>query len=146
MWWVLLMSFWVILDDSIDADELLAGAGAAALGAFLAEFAIYQAASQLRMRTEWLLPALSLPWQALRDTGLIFVALWRCLALRQAPRSGFREEPTRFGPDTAEGRTRRSLIIGGHSVAPTKFVLGLDSDREVMVLHELLPGERETPA
>jgi hypothetical protein len=32
-WWVLLMSFWVVLDYSVATDELLAGAGAAALGA-----------------------------------------------------------------------------------------------------------------
>ena len=32
-WWVLLMSFWIILDDSIALDELLAGAGAAGLAA-----------------------------------------------------------------------------------------------------------------
>jgi hypothetical protein len=29
-------SFWVMLDDSINTDELLAGAGAAALAAFFA--------------------------------------------------------------------------------------------------------------
>lgn len=140
LWWVLLMSFWVILDDSIDADELLAGAGAAALGALLAEFATNQAASQVRIRIEWVVPALSLPWQAIRDTGLIFMALAR-LASGQEPRSGFREEPVRFGPDTAEGRTRRSLLIGGRSVAPTRFVLGLDRDRDVMVIHELATKE-----
>ena len=53
-WWVLLMSFWVILDDSVAPDELLAGAGAAALAAFLAELATYQAAARLRMRVRWL--------------------------------------------------------------------------------------------
>ncbi len=144
LWWVLLMSFWVILDDSIDADELLAGAGAAALGAFLAELATSQAASQVRVRIEWLVPAMSLPWQAIRDTGLIFLELWRCLVLGREPRSGFREQPVRFGPDTAEGRTRRSLLIGGLSVAPARFVLGLDSDRGVMIVHELATREQET--
>ena len=138
------MSFWVMLDDSIDADELVAGAGAAALGAFLAELATFQAASQVRVRIEWLVPAMSLPWQAIRDTGLIFLALWRCLVLGREPRSGFREQPVRFGPDTIEGRTRRSLLIGGLSVAPTRFVLGLDSDRGVMVVHELATREQET--
>jgi hypothetical protein len=144
LWWILLMSFWVMLDDSIDADELVAGAGAAALGAFLAELATFQAASQVRVRIEWLVPAMSLPWQAIRDTGLIFLALWRFLALGREPRSGFREQPVRFGPDTIEGRTRRSLLIGGLSVASTRFVLGLDSDRGVMVVHELATREQET--
>lgn len=144
LWWALLMSFWVILDDSIDSDELLAGAGAAALGAFLAEFATYQAASQVRMRIEWMVPALSLPWQVVRDTGGIFLILWRRLAFGQEPRSGFREEPVRFGPDTAAGKTRRSLLIGGYSAAPARFVLGLDGDRGVMVVHEMVTGEQET--
>lgn len=138
------MSFWVILDDSIDTDELLAGAAAAALGAFLAELATHQAASQVRMRIEWIVPAMRLPWHLLRDTGLVFMILWRQLAFGEEPRSVFREEPVRFGPDTVEGRTRRSLLIGGRSVAPTKFVLGMDSDPDVIVVHELARSEQET--
>src|SRR5262249_24210855 len=71
-WWVLLMSFWVILDDSIALDELLAGAGAAALAASLAELVSHQAATRFRMRVEWLVPALSLPGQVVRDTATVF--------------------------------------------------------------------------
>lgn len=143
MWWVLLMSFWVILDDSIDFDELLAGAGAAAIGAFLAELAAYQADSQVRMRIKWIVPALSLPWNLLLDTGVIFLALLRRLCLGELPLSGFREEHARFGPDSAEGRTRRSLLIGGLSVAPNRFVLGIDSQADVMVVHELVTRKQE---
>lgn len=142
-WWVLLMSFWVILDDSINSDELLAGAGAAAIGAFFAELATYQARSQVRVRIEWLVPALGLPWQLLRDTGVVFLALGRRLARGEVPASGFREEVVRYGPDDAEGKTRRTLLIGGLSVAPNRFVLGLDREAGVMVVHELLPGEGE---
>lgn len=40
IWWALMMSFWVMLDDSVSTDELLAGAGAAALAALLAELVI----------------------------------------------------------------------------------------------------------
>ena len=58
VWWVLMMSFWVMLDDSVSTDELLAGAGAAALAALLAEVVTYQAATRFRMRIEWLVPAL----------------------------------------------------------------------------------------
>ena len=39
-----MMSFWVMLDDSINTDELLVGAGTAALAAFFAELVTYQAA------------------------------------------------------------------------------------------------------
>jgi multisubunit Na+/H+ antiporter MnhE subunit len=143
VWWVLLMSFWVILDNSILPDELLAGAGAAALGAFLAELAFHQTGTRFRMRIEWLVPALSLPGQAARDTVIVFVALWRRLARGEEPASGFRGVPVRYGDNTAEGETRRVLLIGGRSVAPNSFVLGIDPDRDVMIIHQLVVNEGE---
>src|SRR4030088_804252 len=57
VWWVVLMALWVSLDYSIATDELLAGAGAAALAAFLAEVAGYQAEAWLRTRARWLVRA-----------------------------------------------------------------------------------------
>ena len=62
VWWVLLMSFWVVLDDSIALDELLAGAGAAALGAFLAELAAHQTGTRFRPRIEWWPRPSGCPW------------------------------------------------------------------------------------
>jgi multisubunit Na+/H+ antiporter MnhE subunit len=138
MWWMLLMSFWVILDDSVALDELLAGAGAAALGAFLAGLVSHQAATRFRMRIEWVVPALGLPVQVARDTVIVFGALWRRLAYGTLPPSGFREVPVRYGGDAAEDRTRRALLIAGHSVAPNSLALGIDQKRAVMVVHQLV--------
>jgi multisubunit Na+/H+ antiporter MnhE subunit len=141
VWWVLLMSLWVVADNSIDSDELLAGAGAAALGAFLAEVAFYQAATRFRMRIEWVVPAFSLPAQVARDTVIVFAALGRRLARGEEPASGFRELPVRYGNDTARDVTRRVLLTGGWSVAPNAFVLGIDAGQSVMVIHELVVNE-----
>jgi multisubunit Na+/H+ antiporter MnhE subunit len=138
VWWVLMMSFWVMIDDSINTDELLAGSGAAALAAFLAELVTYQAAARFRMRIEWLVPALRLPGRVARDMVTVYAALWRRLARGEQPPSAFGEVPARFGDDTPEGITRRALLIGGHSLAPNTFVLGLDKDRQVMVVHHLV--------
>ena len=138
VWWVLLMSFWVILDDSIALDELLAGAGAAALAATLAELVGHHAATRFRMRAGWVVPALGLPGQVVRDTVIVFAALWRRLAHGEQPPSAFREIPTRFGDDSDEGVTRRVLLVGGRSVAPNTFVLGIDKERDVMVVHQLV--------
>jgi hypothetical protein len=143
IWWVLLKSFWVILDDSIALDELLAGAGAAALGAFLAELISHQAATRFRMRVEWLVPALGLPAQVARDTVIVFGALWRRLAHGTLPPSGFREVPVRYGGNSAEDRTRRVLLVGGRSVAPNSFALGIDEKRDVMVVHQLVIPDGE---
>ena len=87
-----MMSFWVMLDDSINTDELLVGAGTAALAAFFAELVTYQAATRFRMRIGWLVPAFSLPGHRVRRADrdrdghraviLAFLALyWRRLPL-----------------------------------------------------------------
>jgi multisubunit Na+/H+ antiporter MnhE subunit len=144
VWWVLMMSFWVMIDDSVQTDELLAGAGAAALAAVFAELVTYQAATRFRMRTGWLGPALRLPGQVVGDTIIVYRALWRRLAHGEQPPSAFLELPARFGDDTPEGVTRRTLLIGGTSLAPNTFVLGLDRERDVMVVHRLVAGSRGT--
>ena len=143
VWWALLMAFWVIIDDSIATDELLAGAGASALAALAAELVTYQAAARFRMRVGWLVPALRLPGQVARDTVTVYAALWRRLARGEQPPSAFLELPARFGDDSAEGATRRTLLIGGTSLAPNTFVLGLDADTDLMVVHRLVARKDE---
>jgi len=138
IWWVLLMSLWVMLDDSLATDELLAGAGAAALAALVTEVASYQAATRFRMRIRWLVPALRLPGQVAGDMVTVYAALWRRLIRGEQPDSAFVTEPARFGDDTPAGVTRRVLLIGGRSLAPNAFALGLDRDTETMVLHQLV--------
>jgi multisubunit Na+/H+ antiporter MnhE subunit len=138
VWWVLLMSLWIMLDDSLATDELLAGAGAAALAALVAELTGYQAATRFQMRIEWLVPALRLPGQVISDMVTVYAALWRRLARGEQPDSAFVTEPVRFGDDTPVGVTRRVLLIGGRSVAPNAFALGIDSDTDTMVLPQLV--------
>ena len=140
-WWLLLMTFWIILDDSVAADELMAGAAVAALGALLAELCGHQAATQLRLRIGWLRPALRLPASLVRDTWIVFAALGRLLLSGEQPRSGFREVPVRYGSQTLEAKTRRALLVGGTSFAPNAFVVDLDEQREVMIVHELVLTE-----
>jgi multisubunit Na+/H+ antiporter MnhE subunit len=138
IWWVLLMSLWVMLDDSLATDELLAGAAAAVLAALAAEAASYQAATRFRMRLRWLVPALRLPGQVAGDMVTVYAALGRRLVRGEQPDSAFVTEPARFGDDTPAGVTRRVLLIGGRSLAPNAFALGIDRDTETVVLHQLV--------
>ena len=141
-WWVVLMSFWVMLDDSLATDELLAGAGAAAIAALVAELAGHQAAVRFRMRFEWLASALRLPGQVAGDMVTVYAALWRRLTRGKQPDSSFITEPVRYGDDSAEGITRRALLIGGRSLAPNEFALGIDAETNTMVLHRLVTRTR----
>jgi hypothetical protein len=139
-WWVLLMSLWVAVDDSLQFDELLAGAGAAALAALAAEIASHQAATRLQIKVAWLARAARIPGEVAHDTYVVFAALARTLATGKAPTGAFRELPVAYGDDTPLGVTRRILLTGADSVAPNKFVLGIDEERDVMVVHQLVAG------
>jgi len=73
----------------------------------------------------------------------VFTALWRRLAHGEEPASEFRQVPVAYGSDTPEGETRRTLLVGGRSVAPNSFVLGIDGDRDVMIIHQLVVNQGE---
>jgi multisubunit Na+/H+ antiporter MnhE subunit len=135
-WWVLMMSLWVMVDDSLQFDELLAGAGAAALAALGAELATYQASVRFRLRPGWPLAAevLRLPGQVACDTLTVFGALARMLTTGRPPEGGFAELPV----DVPPGEAGRVLLTGVRSVAPNTFVLGIDDERGVLVVHRLV--------
>lgn len=133
-----MMALWVWADDSLLFSELLVGAGVAALAASLVEIAQYQAGSHVRIRIEWLASAVTLPLDVARDTFIVFAALARRLVTGSLPPSGFKEVPVHAGGDSTEDVTRRALIIGGTSLAPNTFALGIDDERDVMVVHHLV--------
>jgi multisubunit Na+/H+ antiporter MnhE subunit len=137
-WWVLLMSLWVAVDDSLQSDELLAGAGAAALAALAAEIAVHQSATRFAIRPGWLIRAFRLPGEVAHDTLTVFAALARTLVIRKPPHGAFRELPVRYGDETPLGVTRRVLLTGAYSLAPNRFVVGIDEERDTMVVHQLV--------
>jgi multisubunit Na+/H+ antiporter MnhE subunit len=138
-WWILLMSLWVAVDDSVAPDELLAGAGAAALAAAAATVVSRQARLRYRVRAAWLPRALALPGQVAADTFAVFALLARTVFTKvPPPRGAYREVPVRYGDDTPLGVTRRVLLTGARSLAPNAFVVDFDSERDVMIVHELV--------
>lgn len=146
VWWVILMSFWVWLDNSIGLAELVVGAIVAVFGASLAELVQYQANTRIRIRIEWLAHAIRLPYEIGRDTGIVFAALLKKVLRGEEPNSGFRLVAVEAGDESPEAVTRRVLLIGGTSIAPNTFVLGLDAEQNVMVVHQLVLSSREDDA
>lgn len=138
-WWALLLALWVAVDDSLAPDELLVGAGAAALAALLAEVVFHQAAVRFKVRAAWIVRALRLPGEVAGQTVIVFAALTRTvLGGAPPPSGGFRQQPLRYGDDSPLGVTRRLLLTGARSLAPNEFVVGIDAERDVMVTHQLV--------
>jgi multisubunit Na+/H+ antiporter MnhE subunit len=138
-WWILLTSLWVAVDDSVAPDELLAGAGAAALAAVAATLASRQARTRYRIKAAWIARALALPGQVAGDTIAVFAVLAATIATKAPPPPGaYREVPGRYGDDSPLGVTRRVLLTGARSLTPNAFVVDIDKERDVMLVHELV--------
>lgn len=137
-WWVLMMALWVMIDDSVQFDELLAGAGAAALAALAAVLATSRASARSRIRDRRLAAGaaemLRLPAQVARDTLTVFAALGRALATGRPPDGEYAEVPAGGPP----GQADRVLLTGIRSIAPNTFVVTIDDERDVMVVHHLV--------
>ncbi len=88
-------------------------------------------------------PALRLPVAVARDTIVVLRSLWARLALGRQPPSGFREVPASWGDESPEAVTRRALLVAGRSMAPNTIVLGIDKERGVMVVHQLVVNQGE---
>ena len=142
-WWVLLMALWVWADDSLALAELLAGAGAAAIAASVAELVQHQSATHFRPQAEWVAPALRLPLKLVKDTALVTKVLWARIVHGQDPPSAFRALAVRAGGNSAEDVTRRVLIIGGTSFTPNTFALGIDNQHDLMFVHQLVSRPEE---
>jgi hypothetical protein len=96
--------------------------------------------SAVRGSTGWLRQAAYLPGQVLRDTGAVYVALGRMVVQGGPPPGGYTEIPVRYGDGTTHGIIRRVLLTWARSLAPNTFVVGMDPERDVMVIHRLAGG------
>ena len=60
------------------------------------------------------------------------------LALRSRPTGRIVEEPFEATGDDPRSAARRALAVAGGSLAPNAIVVDIDSDRGVLVRHELV--------
>jgi hypothetical protein len=142
------MSFWMILDGSAAPDEVLGGAGATAVAALFAQWVCARSGVTFtfRIRPGWLAAAARLPWAVLRDTGIIMAALWRRVTSGEEPASRLRElQVPRNGEPGAEHAAQRVLLVAGRSVAPNMLAVGLQGERDVLLVHELVPASGKAP-
>ena len=84
-------------------------------------------------------------WAVLSDCWLLTVALWRQLRDRQDNIGAFRGIAFDAGADDdPRAATRRAAYTAVVSLAPNTYVVGIDRENNNMLVHELVPGPRET--
>ena len=133
------MSFWIILDDSLATDELVAGAAAAALAALLASWPATRRRRGSGCGSVAGARRCGCREQVLGDT---VTGVCRAGAAAGPRRAAGQRVPRRCRSGSAtesmEAITRRVLLVGGRSLASEHVRARLDADRDVMVVHRLV--------
>jgi multisubunit Na+/H+ antiporter MnhE subunit len=143
-WWALLFAFWLVLTFTPVFSELVVGAAAASIAATAAELVWHQRLIGFRPRPTWVLRAYRLPREVVRDTFTVFGVLFRHLTGRQEMRGAWRAIPIDAGGDEPRSATRRALIATAISATPNAYVVGIDSDNGLMLVHQLKPSPETT--
>jgi hypothetical protein len=134
--WLVFISAWVV------AEEIL-GLVAAAVGATAAEAVREQGLAGFRLRARWLLHARVLPWRAVRESALVLSAFARHVTGHGPVQGRFRVVSVELPDDPNEQAAKRALLTIGESFAPNAYVLTIDNQAGLMLVHELVPEDTE---
>ncbi|MBA3349454.1 MAG: Na+/H+ antiporter subunit E [Actinobacteria bacterium] len=138
-WWVALVLLWQLFVNTFAAPEVTAGLMAAAVAATAAEIVRGQGLIHFRPQLRWLLRARKLPLAVIVDCRVVIGALWRRLGRRQPMKGTFTAFPFVSGGDDAEAAARRALYATAISLTPNTFVVGIDRENDIMLVHQLVP-------
>ena len=138
---VLAGGVYMALIDTTSLPELYAGAAVALLGAVTFEAALEQDRAEMRVRARRLARA----WRALAlipaDIVRVSAAALAQAGSPRAERGRLRAVPFRHGSDTDSrdvGRRAAAEALG--SLAPNTIVIGIDHERDLLLVHQLAGG------
>jgi multisubunit Na+/H+ antiporter MnhE subunit len=141
VWWALLMALWLALVDTVVAPELVAGAVCAAIAASGAVIVRQQRRLLLRPRLGWIRFAGRPLRHAVTDLGPLARALWRRGVRRRDERGVLVEVPYTAVADTPRAAAHRVFTEALGSLAPNTIVVGVDHERRVLLVHQLVPTD-----
>jgi hypothetical protein len=133
-WFAGLLILWLLLVGTVQDVEVVAGLGAAALGATAAE--VVRSQGLMRFRVEW--RWLRLGWKPLVRTLPDFFLVLSALLRRRQGRFRTIEFPA--GGERAVDAGRRAFIVVAPSLAPNRLVIDVDPESGEALVHELLPA------
>jgi len=137
-WWASLFVGWLLLVDTFQWEELLVGVGAAAIAASVAVAVHRRGYIRFWPRAGWVRYVPYLAWTVVVDTGLLAVALWRRVLLRELVRGSTIRVPFYHGGDNGRDGARRALVNFSVSLTPNTFVLDIDPEGDTLLVHQLV--------
>jgi multisubunit Na+/H+ antiporter MnhE subunit len=141
-WWALAYGLWVLLVFKTEPAEFVAGALAAALAATGAELVRSRGYAPFAPDLAWSRSLLRLPKEVVVDTWRIAMLLVRHF-LRGEPIKGTLRI-VKFSPgsrDDPRAQARRTVVGWLACVSPNTYVIGIDEQHHVAVVHQLIRAE-----
>jgi multisubunit Na+/H+ antiporter MnhE subunit len=142
-WWVVFFIAWMSLVGVLVGSEIIAGIGAAAVAATVAELVRVQDARQFRPRLRWILRAWRLPLAAVRDCRVVLGVLWRHVIRGEEGGGAFRAFHFPVAGTGGRAAGRRALLNAAISFTPNTYVVGIDEEKEQVLVHQLVPSPRQ---
>jgi multisubunit Na+/H+ antiporter MnhE subunit len=136
--YVILFGLWMLLVSMTKPQEIVAGL----IAAFIADFADATIKSEdfakFKPRPEWLPLIFWEAWYALDGTRAIMVALAKRLAGKESE-AQFVSVPVDAGGGDAESWACRTLLTAYMTIPPNFIILGIDTDKQRMLVHQVSP-------
>ena len=130
-------AFYIVLIDTVDLPEVYAGIGAALLAGAAYEAARRQGVAEARVSLRWVLRGWRVIASIPRQIAWVsWLALAQLVAPREA-RGSLRAVPFQAGADGSGDVGRRALAEGLGSLAPNTIVIGIDRERDLLLVHQL---------
>jgi multisubunit Na+/H+ antiporter MnhE subunit len=139
LWWLVLFGLWVVMQGALEAMELAAGAGAAALGASLLELIRRQGLLRFAPGAAAIASAVRVPGQLLRELSILTTRLALHVTRIRPVRSAWVAVPFEAGGDDALSAGNRALRPLIDNVTPLTIVVDVDCERNVALKHDLVP-------
>jgi hypothetical protein len=135
--WLVSVAIYLVLVDTVALPELVAGAVIAIIGASGATLLRAQRRVVMRPRASWLVAL----WRPVVSYPGDLVTVTRALVRPKTVSGRLYALPFEPGPDDARSAARRVLGPTAASFPPNTFVVGLDSERGLLLVHQLVPSD-----
>ena len=141
-WWAVAYALWVLAVFKTQPAELIAGAVAAALAATGAELVRSRGYAPFAPDLAWSRGLLRVPKEVVLDTWRMAMLLVRHFVRGERIEGSFRVVRFRTGRDEdPRAQAVRAVAAWLGCVSPNTYVLGVDENHEVALLHQLIHDE-----
>jgi multisubunit Na+/H+ antiporter MnhE subunit len=137
--WLGLAALWLLYQGEWNAIQIYAAISAGALSTIVAAILRRHARPRTRIAPRFLRSLLAVPWQVLSEFVVIARVLVRAAVERRVPTGEFRAVAYATGGERPAERGRRAFLAMVVGYAPNSYVIDIDTERKVVLLHLLSP-------